>query len=83
MNAKLHLTKENAKLLMAIQDLLDVEWSADTLDEIARLMRANGFQICRDCGTPYMRHNLCGCQYCPSCWLACPHCGGHRRDGKA
>lgn len=37
---------------------------------------------CRDCGTHYEKHNLCGCQYCPNCWLSCPRCGGRRRDSE-
>lgn len=37
---------------------------------------------CRDCGTAYASH-ICGCEFCPSCWLSCPRCGGHRKDGRA
>ena len=33
-------------LLLRIQELLDgVEWSPDTLDEIAELLRANGYRV--------------------------------------
>ena len=33
-------------LLLAIQELLDgVEWTADTLSQIAELMTANGYRI--------------------------------------
>jgi hypothetical protein len=37
---------------------------------------------CRDCGTRYLTHS-CGCNYCPGCWISCPRCGGHRKDGRA
>lgn len=37
------------ELLLAIQERLDgVEWSSDTLEEIADMMRSNGYRI-RDC----------------------------------
>ena len=34
------------ELVLAIQELLDgVEWNADTLDEIAGLLQANGYKV--------------------------------------
>lgn len=37
--------------LLAIQELMDgVEWSADTLDHIADILRAAGYQV-RDSGS--------------------------------